>query len=276
MTVRGCAYAGSKGVVWGPVKDVVHISHGPVGCGRTRTGHPAQLLQRHDRRRRVRRHALDERLPRARHRLRRGQEARHDRATRLKALFPLASGISVQSECPVGLIGDDIESVAEAEDRVARQAGRPGALRGLPRSRRSRWATTSPTTPSATTSSTRPRPRSRPPPTTSRSSATTTSAGMRGRSRRSSRRWGCASSHSGPVTRTLTELANATEGQAQPHPLLPLDELHLPPRWRSAYGIPWVEYNFFGPTKIYESIRGIAVAVRRDASRPSRGAHRTL
>lgn len=33
MTVRGCAYAGSKGVVWGPVKDVVHISHGPVGCG---------------------------------------------------------------------------------------------------------------------------------------------------------------------------------------------------------------------------------------------------
>jgi hypothetical protein len=28
MTVRGCAYAGSKGVVWGPVKDMVHISHG--------------------------------------------------------------------------------------------------------------------------------------------------------------------------------------------------------------------------------------------------------
>jgi len=26
MTVRGCAYAGSKGVVWGPVKDMVHIT----------------------------------------------------------------------------------------------------------------------------------------------------------------------------------------------------------------------------------------------------------
>ena len=25
MTIRGCAYAGSKGVVWGPVKDMVHI-----------------------------------------------------------------------------------------------------------------------------------------------------------------------------------------------------------------------------------------------------------
>ncbi|HBP65875.1 MAG TPA: nitrogenase molybdenum-iron protein alpha chain, partial [Desulfosporosinus sp.] len=28
MTARGCAYAGAKGVVWGPVKDIVHISHG--------------------------------------------------------------------------------------------------------------------------------------------------------------------------------------------------------------------------------------------------------
>nr|MBP8902265.1 nitrogenase molybdenum-iron protein alpha chain [Thiobacillaceae bacterium] len=33
MTMRGCAYAGSKGVVWGPIKDMIHISHGPVGCG---------------------------------------------------------------------------------------------------------------------------------------------------------------------------------------------------------------------------------------------------
>jgi nitrogenase molybdenum-iron protein alpha chain len=33
MSQRGCAYAGSKGVVWGPIKDMIHISHGPVGCG---------------------------------------------------------------------------------------------------------------------------------------------------------------------------------------------------------------------------------------------------
>ncbi|MGA8157988.1 MAG: nitrogenase molybdenum-iron protein alpha chain, partial [Rhodoplanes sp.] len=33
MTIRGWAFAGSQGVVWGPVKDMVHISHGPVGCG---------------------------------------------------------------------------------------------------------------------------------------------------------------------------------------------------------------------------------------------------
>ncbi|TNC99084.1 MAG: nitrogenase molybdenum-iron protein alpha chain [Rhodocyclaceae bacterium] len=32
MTIRGCAYAGSKGVVWGPIKDMIHISHGPVSA----------------------------------------------------------------------------------------------------------------------------------------------------------------------------------------------------------------------------------------------------
>ena len=33
MSARGCAYAGAKGVVWGPIRDMVHVSHGPVGCG---------------------------------------------------------------------------------------------------------------------------------------------------------------------------------------------------------------------------------------------------
>ena len=32
ITNRGCAFAGCKGVVLGPIKDMVHIVHGPVGC----------------------------------------------------------------------------------------------------------------------------------------------------------------------------------------------------------------------------------------------------
>lgn len=32
ITQRGCCYAGCKGVVLGPITDVVHIVHGPVGC----------------------------------------------------------------------------------------------------------------------------------------------------------------------------------------------------------------------------------------------------
>lgn len=33
MTNRGCCYAGCKGVVLGPLKDVAIITHGPIGCG---------------------------------------------------------------------------------------------------------------------------------------------------------------------------------------------------------------------------------------------------
>ena len=32
MTARGCCYAGCKGVVVGPLKDVCVITHGPIGC----------------------------------------------------------------------------------------------------------------------------------------------------------------------------------------------------------------------------------------------------
>lgn len=33
LTHRGCCYAGCKGVVLGPLKDVVVLTHGPIGCG---------------------------------------------------------------------------------------------------------------------------------------------------------------------------------------------------------------------------------------------------
>src|SRR5450631_844847 len=32
ITQRGCTYAGCRGVVLGPIHDIVHITHGPVGC----------------------------------------------------------------------------------------------------------------------------------------------------------------------------------------------------------------------------------------------------
>ena len=33
ITQRGCTYAGCRGVVMGPVYDLLQITHGPVGCG---------------------------------------------------------------------------------------------------------------------------------------------------------------------------------------------------------------------------------------------------
>ena len=78
MTIRGCAYAGSKGVVWGPIKDMIHISHGPVGCGQYSWGSRRNYYVgttgvdslRHD--------AVHLRLPGEGHRVRRRQEARQD------------------------------------------------------------------------------------------------------------------------------------------------------------------------------------------------------
>ena len=33
ITQRGCTYAGCKGVVLGPTRDILQITHGPIGCG---------------------------------------------------------------------------------------------------------------------------------------------------------------------------------------------------------------------------------------------------
>ncbi len=33
ITQRGCAYAGCKGVVLGPTRDIINLTHGPIGCG---------------------------------------------------------------------------------------------------------------------------------------------------------------------------------------------------------------------------------------------------
>ena len=116
MTVRGCAYAGSKGVVWGPIKDMVHISHGPVGCGQyswsTRrnyyigtTGIDAfgtmQFTSDFQEKDIV--FGGDKKLEKL--------------IDEVEMLFPLNKGISIQSECPIGLIGDDIEAVSKKKSK---------------------------------------------------------------------------------------------------------------------------------------------------------------
>ncbi len=111
MTVRGCAYAGAKGVVWGPVKDVIHISHGPIGCGQyswgTRRNYSTGT------------HGIDNFGVmhitsdfQERDIVFGGDKKLEEMMREAKELFPLARGISVLSECPVGLIGDDIEAVS--------------------------------------------------------------------------------------------------------------------------------------------------------------------
>jgi nitrogenase molybdenum-iron protein alpha chain len=111
MSARGCAYAGAKGVVWGPIRDMVHVSHGPVGCGWYSWGTRRNLVTGING---VNQFAMQftsdfqekDIVYGGDKKLRTLIEEAHE-------LFPLAKGISVLSECPVGLIGDDINSVAK-------------------------------------------------------------------------------------------------------------------------------------------------------------------
>lgn len=116
MTIRGCAYAGSKGVVFGPLKDIIHISHGPVGCGMYSTNGRRNYLTgvsgvdsfsnlnfTSDFQERDIVFGGDKKLTTI--------------LEEVDTLFPMNKGTTVQSECPVGLIGDDIEAVAKANKK---------------------------------------------------------------------------------------------------------------------------------------------------------------
>ncbi len=116
MTIRGCAYAGSKGVVWGPIKDMIHISHGPVGCGhyswsqrrnyyigKTGVDSFGTMQFTTDFQEKDIVFGGDKKLEKT--------------IDEINQLFPLVNGISIQSECPIGLIGDDIEAVARKKGK---------------------------------------------------------------------------------------------------------------------------------------------------------------
>lgn len=121
ITMRGCAYAGAKGVVWGPIKDMIHISHGPVGCGQyswssrrnyyngiTGVDSFGTMQFTSDFQEKDIVFGGDKKLT--------------NLVEEADKLFPLNRGMSVLSECPIGLIGDDIEAVAR---NTSKDIGKP-------------------------------------------------------------------------------------------------------------------------------------------------------
>jgi len=110
MSARGCAYAGAKGVVWGPIRDMVHISHGPVGCGWYSWGTRRNLVSGINGVSSFSMHMTSD--FQEKDIVYGGDKKLAVLLKEAKELFPLAKAISVLSECPVGLIGDDINSVA--------------------------------------------------------------------------------------------------------------------------------------------------------------------
>lgn len=116
MTIRGCAYAGSKGVVWGPIKDMVHISHGPVGCGQYSWSQRRNYY--------IGKTGVDSFVTmqftsdfQEKDIVFGGDKKLEKLIDEVVDLFPLANGVSIQSECPIGLIGDDIEAVSKKKNK---------------------------------------------------------------------------------------------------------------------------------------------------------------
>ncbi|OPY05508.1 MAG: Nitrogenase molybdenum-iron protein alpha chain [Syntrophus sp. PtaB.Bin001] len=111
LTMRGCAYAGCKGVVLGPTRDILQITHGPIGCAfyswltrrnQTRPKTPDSpnfmtYTMSTDMQEEEIIFGGEKKLRKA------VQEA-------IDAFHPKAIGIF--STCPVGLIGDDVHAVA--------------------------------------------------------------------------------------------------------------------------------------------------------------------
>jgi nitrogenase molybdenum-iron protein alpha chain len=110
ITQRGCSYAGCKGVVIGPIYDVLHITHGPIGCGwyswlsrrnmaRIRNEGETNYLQ----------YSMSTDMQEDN--IVFGGEKKLELAIQEAYDEFKPKAISVYATCPVGLIGDDIHSV---------------------------------------------------------------------------------------------------------------------------------------------------------------------
>ena len=111
ITQRGCTYAGCKGVVLGPTRDIVNITHGPIGCG---------FYSWLTRRNQTRTTSDDQEnfIPYTFSTDMQDSNIVFGGEEKLKVAIREAielfhpKGIAIFSTCPVGLIGDDVHRVA--------------------------------------------------------------------------------------------------------------------------------------------------------------------
>ena len=262
MTTRGCAYAGSKGVVWGPIKDMIHISHGPVGCGyyswsgrrnyyigTTGIDTFGTMQFTSDFQERDIVFGGDKKLAKL--------------ITELEELFPLNRGVSIQSECPIGLIGDDIEAVAKKSSKEIGKTVVPvrcEGFRGVSQSLGHHIANDTirdwvfPKADKAIKDG------------TLGADPTAYDVAIIGDYNIGGDAWSSRILLEEIGLRVVAQWSG--DGTLNEMMLTPTVKLNLVHCYRSmnyisrhmeeAYGIPWLEYNFFGPTKIAESLREIA------------------
>lgn len=115
ITNRGCAYAGCKGVVIGPIVDMVHIVHGPVGCSYYAWGTRRNKGKAREGGQNFLEYAFTTDMQES--------DIVFGGEKKLKAAIDEAvamfgpKAISVSATCPVGLIGDDIHAVAKEKSK---------------------------------------------------------------------------------------------------------------------------------------------------------------
>jgi nitrogenase molybdenum-iron protein alpha chain len=117
ITMRGCSYAGCRGVVLGPVRDVVHIVHGPIGCSfyawLTRRN---QTRPKDDTQPNYMPYALSTDMQEEQ--IIFGGEKKLKQAIEEAVAIFHPKAIGIYATCPVGLIGDDVHAVArEMEEK---------------------------------------------------------------------------------------------------------------------------------------------------------------
>lgn len=113
ITMRGCAYAGCKGVILGPTRDVLSITHGPIGCGfyswltrRNQTRPPKPEDEN------FMTYCLSTDMQESE--IVFGGEKKLAQAIEEAYQLFKPKTIVVHATCPVGLIGDDIHQVTRA------------------------------------------------------------------------------------------------------------------------------------------------------------------
>jgi len=111
ITQRGCTYAGCRGVVLGPIHDIVHITHGPVGCSfyswlsRRNLVKPVKPGDTNYLQYCMTTDMQEEEIVF-------GGEKKLAQACREAYAIFKPKAIAIYATCPVGLIGDDVHSVA--------------------------------------------------------------------------------------------------------------------------------------------------------------------
>lgn len=114
ITNRGCAYAGCKGVVVGPLKDMIHIVHGPVGCSYYTWGTRRNKAKSEDPTQNFINYCVTTDMQ-EKDIVFGGEKKLAKLIDEVVEIFK-PNAISINATCPVGLIGDDINAVAKAAE----------------------------------------------------------------------------------------------------------------------------------------------------------------